>query len=332
MKQDITESRCAADDEQAFDQRSYERQRAQLSTLGSLGLDEIEAVEYVLMLSRDEEEARNRNFNIADTSQDGVFQDDFDDILGEPSTRSNISRLNQEPVSAPLTWSSRDSSAVDVRYQAGSPSRFVWHSTSPMSTKVQVTPPLRPEPMEAGFSTSPIGGIDSVTSGRVSRTSSLSPSIGDTDQFPGIISPSVSNANPASRNSSNDASPLTSPRVSPSTSTSVSWSEMVRNRIGDVSPIMQRSTNVTSAEVDTTSRGLRRVSNSANTSISPLWRSPSTSWTSQSLLSTRMQTHGQGASALEPISSFTDLEEEDDADLKLAIELSLAEALSAQQI
>lgn len=331
MKQDISESRSAADDEQAFDKRSYERQRAQLSTLGSLGLDEIEAVEYILMLSRDEEEARNRNTTVADTSQEGVFQDDFDDILGEPSTRSDISRLNQEPVFAPSTRSSRGASVIDVRYQAGSPSRFVWNSTSPMSTKVQVTPPLRPEPMEAGFSTSPISRIGPATSGRVSRTSSLSPSIGDTDHFPGISSSSMSSANSASRNNSNDTSASTSPRVSPSTSTSVSWSEMVRNRMGDASPFIQRTANSSSAEVHTTSRGLGWGSNSANTSASPVWRSPSTSWTSQSLLSTRMQTHGQGASVLESMSNFTDHEEEDDADLKLAIELSLAEALSAQQ-
>lgn len=327
MKQDISESCSAADDEHALDQRSYERQRAQLSTLGSLGLDEIEAVEYVLMLSRDEEEARNRNFATADASQDGVFQDDFDDILGEPPSRSDISRFDQAPVFAPSTWSSRGSSAVDVRYQTGCPPRYVWHSTSPMSTKVQATPPLRPEPMEAGFSTSPFGGIEAATAGRVSRTSSLSPSIGDADQFPGISSPAVSSVNLVSRSSSNDASASTSPRVSPSTSTSISWSEMVRNRMGNASPVMQRNTSMNSAEVYTTPRGLRHGSNGASANVSA-----SASWTSPSLLSTRMQTHRQSAPALELVSNSIESEEDEDADLKLAIELSLAEALSAQQV
>lgn len=77
------------------------------------------------MLSRDEEQARNRNIATADASQDGVFQDDFVDIFGEPPSRSDISRFNQEPVIAPLIWSSKGLSAVDVRYQTGRPSRYV---------------------------------------------------------------------------------------------------------------------------------------------------------------------------------------------------------------
>jgi len=45
-----------------------------------------------------------------------------------------------------------------------------------------------------------------------------------------------------------------------------------------------------------------------------------------------MQTHRQSAPALELVSNPVESEEEDDADLKLAIELSLAEALSTQQV
>ncbi|KIJ41026.1 hypothetical protein M422DRAFT_255876 [Sphaerobolus stellatus SS14] len=58
MNNDIRESKRAIQDERAHSQRVNGRLRAQQSTLDGLGLTEAEAVEYLLMLSREEDERR----------------------------------------------------------------------------------------------------------------------------------------------------------------------------------------------------------------------------------------------------------------------------------
>ncbi|KAG9310886.1 hypothetical protein JVU11DRAFT_8742 [Chiua virens] len=93
--------------------------------LDALGLSETEAVEYVLMLSREEEEAR----------QQGTVIDE-----GVPGPNSST------PVSPRHSFSERDR-----QYPRVSP---------PISNeKVQVSPPFIPEPMEAGTSISPLRSL-----------------------------------------------------------------------------------------------------------------------------------------------------------------------------
>jgi hypothetical protein len=58
LKRDIRESTVDLEHEQAYVKRMYGREREQRSALGGLGLNEQEAVDYVLQLSRDEEEER----------------------------------------------------------------------------------------------------------------------------------------------------------------------------------------------------------------------------------------------------------------------------------
>ena len=60
MHRDIAESRRELEYEQAHTRQTFGRERYQQLTLDHLGLSEVEAVEYVLMLSRDEEEARRQ--------------------------------------------------------------------------------------------------------------------------------------------------------------------------------------------------------------------------------------------------------------------------------
>lgn len=62
MYRDISESRQEIEDEGNRKRAAYGREKDQLSSLETLGLNEQEALEYVLMLSRDEEERRDPSF------------------------------------------------------------------------------------------------------------------------------------------------------------------------------------------------------------------------------------------------------------------------------
>ena len=291
MDQDIAESRLALDDEHEHDVRTYERQRAQLSTLNNLGLDEVEAVEYVLMLSRDEEERRMAQSEVA-LSSEGVFED-FDDIPSAPRYTAPIATAARPyPTPAPSPPRSGWSSMADLRSPV----------MAPTSSKVQVTPPFRPEPMEAGFSTSPlmISPASSLQGGRsyYRRPQNYTPpSITDTDHFPGMAS-SVS--------SSRSASVSVSPEIRPS----VSWSEMLKK------------TSPPSSASRSPQAGF------AVRSSAPSTRRQLSAPSGHSLLSDRLR--GEGSSTTSSVSPSVSQSLDEDEELKYAIELSLAEALSRQ--
>ena len=59
MYRDISESQREIKEEQSRERAAYDREKDQLGSLEVLGLNEQEALEYVLMLSRDEEERRD---------------------------------------------------------------------------------------------------------------------------------------------------------------------------------------------------------------------------------------------------------------------------------
>lgn len=58
MYRDISDSQREIQEEQSWKRAAYSREKDQLGSLEALGLNEQEALEYVLMLSRDEEEPR----------------------------------------------------------------------------------------------------------------------------------------------------------------------------------------------------------------------------------------------------------------------------------
>ena len=60
---DISESQLEIKEEQSQKRAAYDREKDQLGSLEVLGLNEQEALEYVLMLSRDEEERRDPSEN-----------------------------------------------------------------------------------------------------------------------------------------------------------------------------------------------------------------------------------------------------------------------------
>ncbi|KAF9231506.1 hypothetical protein BU15DRAFT_90890 [Melanogaster broomeanus] len=132
MHKDITESYTELEHERAHTRRVYGPEREQRSTLQSLGLSELEALEYVLMLSREEDEERRLRMMV----DEGVFEGDFDDLSDtlassqshhSPSSSTHHSHGHQYP-RIPLLISNE---------------------------KVQVSPPFVLEPMEAGRSISP---------------------------------------------------------------------------------------------------------------------------------------------------------------------------------
>lgn len=200
LHRDINESRKALEYEHAYVQRAYGREREQRSTLDELGLDEVEAVEYALMLSRDEEEARSGGSGPATPpnrlipmEEEGVFEADSDESATH-GIRSSLA-TQSPPSSLPRT------------------------SPSTSNRKIQVSPRFRPEPTEAGFSISPLTtdaiGSSSTAISRTVSTSSIEdfPSISPTQS----ASPSPSATGWPRRTSSDAHSKVAwgSPRRSP---------------------------------------------------------------------------------------------------------------------
>ncbi|KAI0060157.1 hypothetical protein BV25DRAFT_987335 [Artomyces pyxidatus] len=177
---DIEESRDDTKKEAQFIRQAFGREREQLSQLEALGLSEREAVEYVLMLSRDEE-GRNHEGQSSDTpfgrpEEEGVFDVDVDEGNTSSSSRTYAS-LSPSPPS--LSPPSRPSTSPPVSV-AGSYPRS-WASVSPPTShiKVQVSPRFYPEPIQAGgLSTSPLN-LDAVRPVAIER---------DGPQFPPIVS------------------------------------------------------------------------------------------------------------------------------------------------
>ncbi|KII90181.1 hypothetical protein PLICRDRAFT_159580 [Plicaturopsis crispa FD-325 SS-3] len=152
----IKESRAALEEEQRYRHKVFGREKEQHSTLENLGLDEVEAVEYVLMLSRDDEERRRMNSGPSFPSSSGsgpgegddMFEDDFDDAYASTSTHARSSADSRR---------SSMSQSTDRSLPRVSPSIS--------NLKVQVSPRFRPEPTEAGFSISPLNASAGPSSG-----------------------------------------------------------------------------------------------------------------------------------------------------------------------
>ena len=170
-----------------FSEYAKEREKEQRERLEHLGLSEVEAVEYVLMLSRDEANANARaesGSGASDISEthlekedEGIFEGDFDaehntDDDGydyRPSfTHSTVSdsrRSSTSSTSIPTARSSNSSlssSSASLSSRSGHPNLTTITRTVAMprpiprlipsssNEKIQVSPPFKAEPMEAG--------------------------------------------------------------------------------------------------------------------------------------------------------------------------------------
>lgn len=270
MYRDIAESRRELDHEQATTRRTFGREREQQSTLDNLGLSEVEAVEYILMLSREEEE-RRRQAEAQITADDGVFAGSFDEDL-------------QTPVVTPSSFMDRPAANMFIHNGRTYPRPL--HPTS--TSRIHVSPRLRPEPMEAGSSASPgsFSLSSSVSSSRSASSSQLAlPPRDDPSHFPSMSS------TPTHRSISGSPESVRS-----------AWSTPLR---------MSRSEGPSSPH-----------------GSGSLVSSPAAHTSGMSLLSARFaQAQVQDGVAVASAGSLGSSADED-ADLRYAIELSLAEARS----
>ncbi|PIL26226.1 hypothetical protein GSI_11981 [Ganoderma sinense ZZ0214-1] len=289
MYKDISESRRELEEEKTHSHRAFGREKDQLSTLAHLGLSEVEAVEYVLMLSRDEEEARRRPQDVAESSRtafrddEGVFIGDFDDVPTPMATRSSM--FGSEASSAPSSRASSFSahSAHSSPNSDGIQTGRAFPRVTPSSSnhKVQVSPRHHPEPMEARFIMSPL------PASRASLTAGGPPPASDLEHFPAVVN-RTSSASASGSSASLAGSAPGSPR-----SIRSAWSTPLRSLRSSEAPSPTRLPGAGSA--------------------SPV-ESPPVRALSGALTS---------AGRLGP--SYA---EEDDGDLRFALELSLAEARS----
>ncbi|KDQ23748.1 hypothetical protein PLEOSDRAFT_162244 [Pleurotus ostreatus PC15] len=160
----INESRDLTDDvpmpEGVLERRQNERE--QRVGLESLGLSEAEAVEYVLMLSRDNYEEEYDERYTGDV-EEGVFDNDFelDGVAHVVAASHRPSAPSPTPsiptTSPPSSWSSPRPSPQGSRAVS-------WISRSNSNSKIQVSPRMQDEPREAGptrIGKQPSGGLES---------------------------------------------------------------------------------------------------------------------------------------------------------------------------
>ncbi|KAJ7130828.1 hypothetical protein C8R43DRAFT_896155 [Mycena crocata] len=176
MHQAIVESRRVLEEENQHVQRAYGREREQRARLETLGLDEVEAVEYVLMLSREEAIERERGAAI----DEGVFEGEFD---AEPGFGPATSARSLSP--ALSTSSPPPTSAPSSPPRASAAGRPIPSPSPSSNDKIQVSPPFRAEPSEALFAPAPAAAQD------------VLPTAGNAAHFPPIGSLSSGKVSPA---------------------------------------------------------------------------------------------------------------------------------------
>ena len=132
-------------EEPSFFNRSFGPEREQLMQLHNLGLTELEAVEYTLMLSRDEESRKLQKSNNGHVHEEGIFDADESSNSQSGSDQSTLSSSSVHQYSPPSLRSSTSGSSTS------SHGRLVpLVSPSSSNIKVQVSPRFYPEAMEAG--------------------------------------------------------------------------------------------------------------------------------------------------------------------------------------
>ncbi|KAK0453427.1 WD40-repeat-containing domain protein [Armillaria borealis] len=119
LKASVSESLALLKQEQERARQAHSRERKQRENLESLGLSEVEAVEYLLMLSRDEQaEKEKETMDVASARvEEGVFEWDVDDNLR--AGPSAAARRQSATLSSPSDQNSQLSSKRD-QTEAGS--------------------------------------------------------------------------------------------------------------------------------------------------------------------------------------------------------------------
>ncbi|KAJ4480968.1 WD40-repeat-containing domain protein [Lentinula aciculospora] len=250
----ITESLEEHNKESQYLRKVYGREREHRANLDRLGLDEAEALEYVLMLSRDEalEEVRvgesaTQHPSVVD---EGVLKGDFDDIGSEVPSFSHISTssINHTHDSTRLFPQTASSPSLHLSGTLQTPkSKAIPIGSVPdpnlSNRKIQISPRKRKEPRKAGLADDYLSS--SIASSISSSFRNTDTGLGtDDDAFPaislsrsihGTLSPPRSSPSPPSSSVGSKAKgawtkPLTS------SSNSSPWS---RNSLPIVNPNAQ---------------------------------------------------------------------------------------------
>ncbi|EJU00347.1 hypothetical protein DACRYDRAFT_100917 [Dacryopinax primogenitus] len=167
MERDIRDSRRELEEEHDVFRSKIVREREQLQKLTELGLDEIGALEYALMLSRDEEEKKTMT-GLNSSEDDLAWQEIGSTSRGRPADEADspdfsppVSRgssSSREAFNIGRAGVSVSPAARHVSSSAHSSSSFLASprlAASLTNAKVQVSPLLYPEPMQAGKSYNP---------------------------------------------------------------------------------------------------------------------------------------------------------------------------------
>ncbi|KAH6904429.1 hypothetical protein BKA70DRAFT_1373477 [Coprinopsis sp. MPI-PUGE-AT-0042] len=336
IKKFIWESKGIMDEEDKHTghvQGTLNQQRAQLR---DLGLSEAEAVEYILMMSREQAEAQAKADAEAAVSavssstsrlsssssasavtaadalseeeleralSEGMFQDDF---AVEQQSLGNISTPtpSSPPTRTPPLGSSPNQGRAALRLAA-----------SPSNSKVQVLPAYVPEPMEAAPTTD--GVVTASTS--PSRCRQPEPDLEDEDDFPVVSSGTPS---PAGSDAASSAGSVTSGLSSRRNSTTSSLSDF--GGLKRMSPpkgawSAPLRTSATVAAASTSSTATRGAPGSAT--------SPGRAPGSALVAARRAGVHRSPVASTSRVVVPSGLDDMDD-DMRFAIELSLAEARS----
>ncbi|KAF8588122.1 hypothetical protein K439DRAFT_1406853 [Ramaria rubella] len=207
LSRDIRESRRLLDDERAHAQRVHGRTRAQQSTLNQLGLSESEAVEYLLMLSQEEEDQRRTmelmnqpsiiTRTVETTSDDTEAIFTLDEYSEFTRSQSVIDGLDP-PSSLPSSRSSSFAGSLSLPRSMSfiSNSQIQTSPFLPEAPEDELSVSL-PAVADASQSTSP---VPLGTRGNVRASTSISStpisSLDDPDGFPVIGSPSGTPSRP----------------------------------------------------------------------------------------------------------------------------------------
>ena len=201
LRKDISDSFEELEYEREYTRRALGREQEQRSMLDKLGLSEVEAVQYLLMISRDEEESRRRTVDGDGTCVGGeVYEGDFDNLLGtgtnpgSPSSSTHVTERRSPRVVSPTS-----------------------------NEKVQISAPLDLEPMDAGPSTTSTKSPDAVDVDVSART----PSTSSFEDFPAMSSSTSSLS--SSKESGNTSSVHLGSQGSPIRARESAWSRPTRS-------------------------------------------------------------------------------------------------------
>jgi hypothetical protein len=140
LQETISQSRLELEEEQLHTLRAYGREREQKEQLENLGLSEVEAVEYVLMVSRDEAEMERRRAEGSQVQDRGIDEGHLDEPtasttpLSQVAYPSSVQYMKKKAVSSTPLFVSNEKVQVSQRASPEAmeaSNEMVWGKSSP---------------------------------------------------------------------------------------------------------------------------------------------------------------------------------------------------------